>query len=445
MIEGKKILVIGVARSGLASGQLAMKLGGLVTFNDSKADPTIDHKDLYEQANWDLGGPPQHIETYDMVILSPGVPTDLPFIDRARQAGVEVIGALEFGYRYTPGHYYAITGTNGKTTTTQLTYEIFAGGGLDAHAVGNIGYPVSSVGLKGHQAPHMITEVSSFQLESIVTFRPRVAAFLNIKPDHLNRHKTLENYFQAKCRIYENQEADDYLLLNYDDQELRAFKPETSSQVLYFSKTPLDRGVYAEDGKIYVHLEDKVEIMPVDEIKIVGDHNLENVLAAVGIAYLGGVSPQVIRRVVAAYRGVEHRIEYVGAFHGVDCYNDSKGTNPDATMVAVKAMAYPTVLIAGGMDKGSDFDELSLLYQGRLSNLILLGETKEQMKQAANKAGFKQVILVDNMEEAVEKAFEMANNEGRILLSPACASWDMYESYEVRGRDFKTCIEKVKL
>lgn len=445
MLKDKNVLVVGVARSGLAAGLLAQTLGAKVTLNDVNAEVEIQDEHLYKSMIWDLGGQPKTIDKYDLLVLSPGVPTDLAFIQEARSLNIKVIGALEFGYLHTQGTFYGITGTNGKTTTTQLTYEIFLQDKFQAYAVGNIGKPVCAVAMDAGSDKHMITEMSSFQLESIEKFRPKVACLLNIRPDHLNRHKTMENYFAAKCRIYENQGPDDFLLINGDDEGLKTFKPETQGQCYYFSKTPLKSGFYVENDHIVAHINKAEVIMPVGEIKIVGQHSLENVLAAVGVAYLAGVSVEAIRRGVGHFKGVEHRIEYLGMVKGLACYNDSKGTNPDATHVAITSMDRPTVLIAGGMDKGSEFDDLSSLYAGRLSHLVLLGQTKEKMKAAALKVGFDKVVLVETMDQAVEKAFELAQEGGAILLSPACASWDMYASFEVRGQHFKTCIEKAAL
>ena len=447
MTKQENILVVGVARSGLAAGKLALSKGACVTFNDAKNKESLSIDDFqsYKGAKWDLGGLPKDIEKYDCVILSPGVPTDLSFIKDAKEKGIQVIGALEYGYIHSKGTFYGITGTNGKTTTTQLTYEIFKAAGKDTYAVGNIGQAVSSVSLKSQEDTCLITEVSSFQLESIDTFRPHIAAILNLTPDHLNRHGNMENYESAKKRIYENQRENDFLVLNYDDLILRNIKDTGKGQVFYFSKRPLDRGFYIKNQSIICHIDQAVKIMEIKEIKVLGDHNLENILAAVAIAYLAGIEPEVIKKAVANFKGVEHRIEYVGTFYDVACYNDSKATNPEAAQVAIKSMKNKGVLIAGGMDKGSDFEALSDLYCDHLSHLVLLGETKEQMKMAAYQAGFYTVTLVDTMAEAVSKAFELAKPGSSILLSPACASWDMYESYEVRGKDFKTCIEKVRL
>ncbi|MCH4890219.1 UDP-N-acetylmuramoyl-L-alanine--D-glutamate ligase [Acidaminobacter sp. JC074] len=435
MFKDKKIIVVGMARSGISAAKALIEAGADVTVNDSKADIEIDF-----EVKKDLGGPPSSLD-YDIMVLSPGVPTDLPFVLEAKSK-MKVIGALEVGYLLSKGRFYGITGTNGKTTTTTLTYEIFKAGECDAYAVGNIGNSVASVALETTEKSHLITEVSSFQLESIDQFKVHIAAILNFAPDHLNRHKTMENYIDSKCRIAENQTSDDYLLLNYDNEGTRDLDTSRfKSKVIYFSKSPLKEGFYIEDDHIVADFNGKIKLLPLSLIHVPGDHNLENILAAIGIAYLAGVSTEAMHKAIDAFRGVAHRIEYVGTHQGIKCYNDSKGTNPDSSIVAVKAMTSPTLLIAGGMDKGSEFDEF-VSYFKHVKSLILLGETKEKIAEAAKKTGFDKIIFVETMDQAVEKAFEIGDRGDILLLSPACASWDMYPSFEVRGEHFKSCLEK---
>jgi UDP-N-acetylmuramoylalanine--D-glutamate ligase len=438
MFKDKKVLVIGMARSGIAAARKLKELGAVVTINDSKSFEEI--KDDIDGLNVDmqLGGKPRGITNFDMLVMSPGVPTHLDFVLEAKNHDIPVIGELELGYLTQKGHYVGITGTNGKTTTTTLTYNIYKNAGREAYAVGNIGNPIT--GVRPLETPYFITEVSSFQLETTESFNVHVGAFLNITPDHLNRHKTMDAYLEAKCRLFENQSSDDFVVLNYDDENLRKLSFE--SQVIYFSKTPLDRGFYVEDGNLYAHINEKTLIMSVEEIPVPGDHNIENVLAAAAVAYLDGIQVETIRETVMAFKGVEHRIEYVGTFSGVKCYNDSKATNPESSIVAVKSMRQPTVLILGGMDKGSEFDELFKVFTRHIEQIVVFGETKEIIKMTADKFNYHAVTLVNDLDEAVSTAFDLSKDNGNILLSPACASWDMYDSYEVRGDHFKQLVKE---
>lgn len=443
MFKDKKVLVVGMARSGIAAAESLIEAGAKVIINDSKTEEQIGDvlnsisNRVYKKL---LGQQPSNMEQYDLVVLSPGVPKNLPFIVEANDKNVEIIGELELGYLLSMGTFYGITGTNGKTTTTTLTYEIFKAASRDVHAVGNIGKAVVSVAKDTTKDTELITEVSSFQLESVNKFNVHIAAVLNLAPDHLNRHITMENYVDAKCNLFANQTSEDYLILNFDDEKTRELsKRDIKSKIVYFSKSKLSEGVYVDDGIIYF---DKEKIMSISDIFILGNHNLENVLAAVGIAYLAGIEPEVIALAVSKFKGVEHRVEFVGTFNGVDCFNDSKGTNPEASIVAVNSMNKPTILIAGGLDKGSVFDEFVQTFKGKLKLLILLGDTKEIIKEAAVKHGFSKIMLVKDMEEAVDAAFENSSAGDALLLSPACASWDMYESFEIRGEHFKSCVTK---
>lgn len=439
----KNILVVGMARSGLSVAKLLVHHGHQVTLNDSKTYEDLkDTLTGLESTNFDFGGAPKDVSKYDLMVLSPGVPTDLSFIKEARLSGVQILGALEVAFQYAKGRFFAITGTNGKTTTTTLTYEIFKTAGRDAYAVGNIGNPLADHVMDSHDQRDFITEVSSFQLESIDQFHVHVSAILNLTPDHLNRHKTMKAYEDAKKRIFENQTKEDYLLLNYDNEPTRHMGESIDhTQVLYFSKMPLKQGVYVENGWIKVNLDKTTDIMPVEEIQVPGPHNLENVLAAVGIAFIAGIDIPSIRKAVHQFQGVEHRVEYVGEFNGMKCYNDSKATNPESSIVALKSMQSNTILIAGGMDKGSEFESFVNAFEDKIKHLILLGETKEIIAQVAKAKGLQEITYVKNMEEAVGKAFEIGQAGDALLLSPACASWDMYPSYEVRGEHFKTCIK----
>lgn len=448
-MTGKKVLVVGAARSGVSTLSVLKHLGAQVVLNDIKTKEQLG--DLYEALSNDadeliLGTHPDDMSSYDLVVLSPGVPTDLPFIEKAREQAVEIIGELELAYQNCKGSFLGITGTNGKTTTTSLVGEIFETAKRKHFVVGNIGLPAISKTLDADEETVMVTELSSFQLESIKHFRPRVATILNLTPDHLNRHKTMAAYTDAKCRIFENQAESDILLLNYDNEATRLLKDRASSKVVFFSrKESLDEGVFVDNGMIVVKMDDvRTEIGAVSDIFIPGPHNLENVLAATGLAFFSDIAPDVIMAAIKAFKGVEHRVEYVDVIQGITFFNDSKGTNPDASIQAVRAMNKPTILIAGGMDKGSDFNEFIESFGPEIEALVLLGETKDLIEKTALDHGFTNIYKVSTMVEAVEKSFELASENYNVLLSPACASWDMYESYEVRGREFKALVRAHK-
>lgn len=449
-LKGRNVLVVGLAVSGIPVVQALHRMGAHIAVNDLKSKEALG--ECWEAlspmvATWILGEHPDSIADYDLLVLSPGVPTDLPFITAAREAGIEVIGELELAYRCGRGTFIAITGTNGKTTTTALTGEIFSHAGRKAEVVGNIGIPVIEKALEAEDDTVFVTEVSSFQLESCADFHPKVAAILNITPDHLNRHKTMENYTAAKAKVFAGQSAEDTLILNYDNEATRALAGQASGKVRFFSRFRLEPGFTGvENGWIIIREPEKdVPICPVADLFIPGAHNLENALAAATLAYCSGIAADTIAESLRTFRGVAHRIEQVGEFKGVRFYNDSKGTNPDSTIKAVEAMQGPTVLIAGGMDKGSEFDELVAVFGSTITDLVLLGETREKIQESARRAGFHNSVLVSSMEEAVREAWRRAVDGGNILLSPACASWDMYPNFEVRGQHFKDCVSQLKL
>jgi len=449
MFKDKKVIVVGIARSGISTLKALKEVSAHVIINDVKtkenlADilPQIDG--LYNEAI--LGAHPSDYSCVDMMILSPGVPTDLEFINKARKSGVEVIGELELAYRLSNSKkFIGITGTNGKTTTTALVGKMFEDFGASSHVVGNIGIPAVSVALTNEKQDFMITEVSSFQLESISEFKTDVSAVLNLTPDHLNRHKTMENYVDAKARIFENQNDGEILILNYDNELTRKLKTRASkSRVVFFSrKIDVEDGAYISGSKLMI--KDKLsgvthDVIDVADIFIPGPHNLENAMAASLIAYYSGISTESIKSSLMEFKGVEHRLEYVDVINGVKYYNDSKGTNPDSSVVAVKSMSGPTVLIAGGMDKGSEFEGLIDSFGETVVELVLFGETKLIIEKCAHDKGFKNTHIVNTLEEAIKKASTVNDNTENVLLSPACASWDMYVSYEKRGEEFKKLV-----
>ena len=388
--------------------------------------------------------PEDMLDVLDMVVLSPGVPTDLPIVEKMRQKGIDVIGEIELAYMFGKGDVLAITGTNGKTTTTTLLGEIMKKYQDKVYVVGNIGNPYTTIASETDDETVVVAEMSSFQLESIVTFRPKVSAILNFTPDHLNRHHTMEAYVAAKKNIAQNQTEDDYCILNYEDELTREFGKNLRAQVLYFSsQRKLDKGIYLEDGNIIYKNDTEIKLCHVDELQLLGTHNYENVMAAAAMAAVYGVPMDVIRESIKAFKGVEHRIEYVTEKNGVAYYNDSKGTNPDAAIKGIQAMNRPTVLLGGGYDKNSEYTEWINSFDGKVRKLILLGATREKIADDAEKCGFTDYVFADTFEEAVLMAAKLAQPGDAVLLSPACASWDMFPSYEVRGDKFKEIVNSL--
>ncbi|MCF2555199.1 UDP-N-acetylmuramoyl-L-alanine--D-glutamate ligase [Faecalicatena contorta] len=448
-VAGKKVLVFGSGISGIGAVKLLEGQGADVILYDG--NDKLDEKKLKENLGEDskariiLGGFPQELlEELDLVILSPGVPTDLPVITAMHEKNIEVIGEVELAYRYGKGDVLAITGTNGKTTTTTLLGQIMKDYQDDVFVVGNIGNPYTVAAGEMTEHAVAVAEMSSFQLESIVTFRPKVSAILNYTPDHLNRHHTMEAYIAAKENIARNQTESDFCVLNYEDEIMREFGKNLKCQVLYFSSVhTLERGIYLSGGNIIYKNPEEEIVCNVNELQILGTHNYENVMAAVCMAALYGVPMESIRRTIKAFRGVEHRIEYVTEKNGVAYYNDSKGTNPDAAIKGIQAMNRPTVLLGGGYDKDSEYTEWINSFDGKVKKLILMGATKEKIARDAEKCGFHEYVYVDTFEEGVRLAASLAEPGDAVLLSPACASWGMFPNYEVRGEKFKEIVNSL--
>jgi len=449
-IKNKNVLVLGAAITGIPTAIELYNLGCNVVLNDYKPLSELEEY-IHELDNMSIevitGGHPLELAgNCDFVVISPGVPTDIPLVAEARKLGREVISEIELAYRMTKTPIAAITGTNGKTTTTALLGAIINESERKALITGNIGNPMITEVKNAKPEDLFVLEVSSFQLETTKYFKPKVSAILNITPDHLNRHKTLENYIAAKAKIFANQDQGDYTILNWDDPETRKLASQTKSKTLFFSrKEILSEGAYVEDGYMTISLNGKKErIIDVKDIYIPGKHNLENALAASLMAYCLDVEPRVIEKVLKEFKGVEHRIEYVCEIDGVIYYNDSKGTNPDSSIKALDTMTRPTILIAGGMDKGSSFDEFTSYFKDKVKALVLLGETKDKIEDAARRAGFNNIYKVSDLEEAVVKSKELASPGDCVLLSPACASWDMFKNYEERGRLFKDLVRRLR-
>ena len=447
LVTGKKVLVFGSGISGIGAVKLLEDHGAEVVLYDG--NESLDQASLREQLGEKttivLGEFPEHLlEEPELVVLSPGVPTDLPVILAMKEHGIQVIGEVELAYAFGKGDVLAITGTNGKTTTTSLLGEIMKCHQEEVFVVGNIGNPYTVAAGQMTERSVAVAEMSSFQLESIETFRPKVSAILNFTPDHLNRHHTMEAYVEAKKQIAKNQTAEDYCVLNYEDERTKAFGEEVKAQVLYFSSAhKLERGIYLDDGKMIYKNPEEVIVCHVDELQILGIHNYENVMAAVAMAAVDGVPMDTIRKAILAFKGVEHRIEYVTEKDGVVYYNDSKGTNPDAAIKGIQAMNRKTVLIGGGYDKNSEYTEWIQAFDGKVKQLILIGATREKIAQDAEKCGFHDYVFADTFEEAVLLAAKTAKSGEAVLLSPACASWGMFPNYEVRGEKFKEIVNSL--
>ena len=449
-LKGKRVLVVGLGKSGKAAVKALCECGAVVSVQDASTADRLDTQFLRHMQNnkikaW-LGTEPSDMSAYDMLVMSPGVPADRDIVQKARENGAEIIGELELAYRLGEGSFIAITGTNGKTTTTTLVGEIFEASGRNTSVVGNIGNPVVTASMGTSAEDWLITEVSSFQLETTEDFRPVVSAILNLTPDHLNRHGTMENYGLTKARIAENQRPEDWLVINMDDEKAYALREHTAARVVPFSmKTEPEYGAFLDGTKIT--LKDtkggKHVICDRSDIQIIGDHNVENVLAASAICFFAGISTDVISQTVKAFGGVEHRIEYCGTIDGVDYYNDSKGTNVDAAVIALKALKDRVILIAGGDGKGQDFSELAEHFDGAVKELILLGRDAGIIEKCARDHGFTDIHTCRDMPECVRRAAELAEPGDRVLLSPACASWDMYDNFEQRGKHFKECLKEM--
>lgn len=440
--ENKKVLVCGMAKSGIAAAELLNRMGARVTLQDMKQKEEFDDVALLEQSGIVLytgRNPDDIILDQELIILSPGIPTDLPFIVAAEQAGIPVWSEVELAYMLTPCPIAAITGTNGKTTTTTLAGEMLKSQYPGTAVVGNIGVPYSSMVGYLNEKDWVVAEISSFQMERAFEFHPRISAVLNISPDHLNRHKTMENYIAMKERIFKKQDSNDFCILNYEDEACRKMAEKMEAQPFFFSSArPLVEGIFLEGDAIKLHWRGlKQLVIQTNELQLLGVHNYENVMAAIAIALCAGVKMENIIKILKDFKGVAHRIEYVATIDGVDYYNDSKGTNTDASIRAVLAMKKPIVLIGGGYDKGVSFDEWTATFPGRVKHLVLIGQTAAQIQESAEKAGFQQISSCETFEAAVNLCKEIAQNGDCVLLSPACASWGMFKNYEQRGDFFK--------
>lgn len=449
MLKDKTILVLGLGISGVSSAKALRKFGAKVVVCDNKTKQQlskhIDELKDYE-IYYKLGTNDIDLDDIDLIVKSPGVPLDVKVLKKAREKNIEIVTDIEFAYRICANKIIAISGTNGKTTTTTLLGEILKNNNMNVHVTGNIGVGILWEVVNSNDDDIFVIEASSFQLENTKSFKPKVSVLTNITPDHINWHKSFDNYVKAKKKIYKNQDSDDYTVLNYNDAILNKAKEEIKSNIIFFSSTEkLDEGVYIDGEYIVINMNGNYQrVMKYKDIRMIGKHNLENSLAAICVAWAIGVDFEIIAETLREFKGIEHRFEEVACINGAKYYNDSKGTNPDSSISALEALNKPIILIAGGYDKGSDFEAFIKAFDGKVEALILLGETAKQIQNTAINLGFDNIYIVRDMCEAVNTAYTLSREGSNVLLSPACASWDMYDNFEIRGTHFKKCVEDLR-
>ena len=447
-LEGKRVLVAGLGRSGVAAGRLLKGEGAWVTIQDIKEEARLGEEVLKlaaEGFELYLGRNPNDIvQNFDMLVLSPGISVYLPFVERAKSLNIPVIGEIELAFAFAPCPITAITGTNGKTTTTSIVGEIMRRKHPNTAVVGNIGVAFCEHVQRLTSKDWIVAEISSFQLEAVQEFRPHICAVLNISPDHLNRHKTMENYIGMKERIFRKQREEDFLVINYDDEVCRKMKARSAAKVIFFSRLQeLEQGVFLNGSKICARIPGGAEkdIFDISNMKIIGGHNVENALAATAMCLAAGVSAKEIAAGLKAFGGVEHRLELVRRVAGVAYYNDSKATNVDSAKKSLEAINNPIVLIAGGSEKGSDFSEWVRLFPGRVKHLVVMGEVAERIYEVCKAHDYHALTKVNNLRDAVSVSAGKASAGDVVLLSPACASFDMFKDFEQRGQMFKQFVK----
>jgi UDP-N-acetylmuramoylalanine--D-glutamate ligase len=442
--ENKRILVCGTARSGVAAAKLLNRRGARVTLQDLKPAEKLDVSLSGLEADGIklfLGKNPDGIVTdFDMIVISPGIPMELPFVEKAKAAGMPVIGEIELAYSYCACPVTAVTGTNGKTTTTALIGDIMKAYKANTAVVGNIGEPFTEHVETLGKDDWAVAEISSFQLETISAFRPKISLVLNITPDHLDRHKTMERYIELKESIGRNQTEEDFMILNADDPYCP--KLRTNARRVFFSRIRhLDEGFFLNGRCIRVRFNNlDTDLLDVGEMNIFGNHNVENALASTAAGICAGVPAEIVKQAILDFRAVEHRIEFTREIDGVRFYNDSKATNTDAAIKAIEAMREPIVLIGGGYDKHADFTDWIKAFDGRVKHAVLLGEVADKIADTCRAFNFTAFERVNSLKDAVDAAYGKAQKGDCVLLSPACASWDMFDNYEQRGRLFKEFV-----
>jgi len=437
-LKDKKVVVVGFGKTGQALCDFLLEKQAMVTVSDKKPESQLEKVAAYQEkgTRFDTGG--HRLELFleaDLIVLSPGVPP-LPEILAAREKGIKVISEIELAYQFLQGKIIGITGSNGKSTTTTLIYSILKNSGLKVHLAGNIGPPLISFVRKSKPDHLLVTEISSFQLEFTEHFRPDISVFLNISPNHLDWHKTLENYLQAKKKLFNHQLASDQTVINRDDLNLWSWRKDKQIELYAFSrKHSVPRGCYLKDLTIRLKLEEELPVINTSEIKLRGVHNQENVMAAALTAYLAGARLPTIRKTVRSFRGLEHRLEEVGTVNGVLFVNDSKATTVEATIKAIESFDQPIILILGGRDKGGDFSPLRRALRKKVEKVLLIGEAREKIKKAIE--GVCPIEEASSFRQLVEKGYQAARGGEVVLLAPACTSWDMFKNFEERGRLFK--------
>ena len=449
-LKGKNVLVFGSGISGMGAVKLLAEVEAQILLYDVNEKLKEEEVRIKLPEGCDcqiiLGELPDNvIESLELAVMSPGVPQDIPPVERIRAKGITIWGEVELAYQMGKGRVLAITGTNGKTTTTALLGEIMKAYSDSVFVVGNIGNAYTGAALSTKDDSYVVAEISSFQLETIESFAPEVSAILNITEDHLNRHHTMEEYIRVKELIAVNQTKENYCILNYEDKELREFAERCPATPVFFSsERRLPQGIFLEGDRIIMKTEDEeTEIVKTGDLYLLGKHNYENVMAAAAMAWYAGVPVEIIRRTVMAFKAVPHRIEFVEEIDGVAYYNDSKGTNPDAAIKGIQAMERPTLLIGGGYDKESSYEEWINAFDGKVKYLVLIGQTREKIQKAAHECGFYNTILADDLEEAVKICAQKAQKGDAVLLSPACASWGQFDNYEQRGDKFKEYVRRM--
>ena len=448
---GKNVVVVGAGKSGVGAITLLHALGANIFLFDGneKADIAIlkEQVSAYNVEEVYVGTLPREvIEKTQMLVLSPGVPTDTDFVEQFRKREVVILGEIELGYQVAKGRLIGITGTNGKTTTTTLVGQIMEEYYGNTFVVGNIGNPYTLEALKTTEQSVTVAEISSFQLETAIDFCPEVSAILNVTPDHLNRHHTMENYAFAKENIAAKQTKEQTCVLNFDNEYTREFGTRCKANVIYFSSSQvLSDGYYLDGDEIVLSKDGEVTaLMNIHDMNLVGICNVENVMAAIAMSAAMGVPYKNIIDTVKRFKAVEHRIEFVATKKGVDYYNDSKGTNPDAAIQGIKAMNKPTILIGGGYDKENEYDEWIEAFDNKVKLFVLIGQTREKIAECARNHGFEDIVMADTFEEAMDICISNAQSGDAVLLSPACASWGMFPNYEVRGQKFKEIVNSIK-
>ncbi|MEW6606018.1 MAG: UDP-N-acetylmuramoyl-L-alanine--D-glutamate ligase [bacterium] len=447
-IKDKRIIIVGMARSGLSAAKLLLKYGAKVKISDSKPASQLQNE-ITQLKNLDIEiETDEHKEDFlphcELIVVSPGVPVEIPFLQKAKKLGIPIISEMELAYQFLPqNRVIAVTGTNGKTTTTTLIGEILKTADQKVTVAGNIGYPLSEAIDKIDKDYLVVVEISSFQLETIKDFRPNISVFLNFTPDHLDRHKDLNDYLKIKARIFENQTKDDFMVLNADDSSIMEVSQQSKAKPIFFSliKKDFENGIFLKGNQIVSRFEgEENEICKTQDIALIGPHNLQNVLSALGVSAILKINLEVVRKTLREFKGVEHRIEEVACINGIRFINDSKATNVDSVIVALQSFNKPIILIAGGRSKGCDYSRLDPLLSAKVKTLILLGEAKDKIAQGVH---FDNIFKVQNLHEAVELAYKLSKPKDTILFSPACSSYDMFKNYEERGRVFKEEVARI--